>query len=242
MVMSNAIDMPIQEYQEILACSLEQENRRAVKIMKAYYGNKPSMFFMGSDGNVVRPDYTPNEAFETDLSYVKYSMPGADVNGMVIAIGQRVGTGIMSTQTAREMDPAIEDPIRERDQVEVESLRRALLAGMEAQAQQGTLDPSIIARIAVAKAERHVTLEAAVQKVHEEMQEEQAAQANTPPMQPGQITPESQPGLAASPENPPSAMAIGEPPEPEANLSQLLANLRRPARFSAAERALTPGG
>lgn len=241
MVMSNAIDMPIQEYQEILASSLELENRRAVKIMKAYYGDKPSMFFMGSDGKVVRSDYTPNEAFETDLSYVKYSMPGADVNGMVIAIGQRVGTGIMSTQTAREMDPAIEDPIRERDQVEVESLRRALLAGMEAQAQQGTLDPSIIARIAVAKAERHVTLEAAVQKVHEEMQQEQAAQANTP-MQPGQITPESQPGIAASPENPPSAQSIGEPPESEANLSQLLANLRRPARMSAAERALTPGG
>ena len=241
MVMSNAIDMPIQEYQEILANSLELENRRAVKIMKAYYGNKPSMFFMGSDGKVVRPDYTPNEAFETDMSYVKYSMPGADVNGMVIAIGQRVGTGIMSTQTAREMDPAIEDPIRERDQVEIESLRRALLAGMETQAQQGTLDPSIIARIAMAKAERHVTLEAAVQKIHEEMQEEQAAQANTPQI-PGQMTPESQPGMAVSPENPPSAAAVEEPPVSEQNLSQLLANLRRPARLSAAEKALVPGG
>jgi hypothetical protein len=241
MVMSNAIDMPIQEYQEILASSLELENRRAVKIMKAYYGNKPSMFFMGSDGKVVRPDYTPNEAFETDLSYVKYSMPGADVNGMVIAIGQRVGTGIMSTQTAREMDPAIEDPIRERDQVEVESLRRALLAGMEAQAQQGTLDPSIIARIAVVKAERHVTLEQAVQKIHEEEQEKQAAQANTP-MAPGEVTPESQPGLAASPENPPTAQAVAPPPESEMNLSQLLTSLRRPTRLSSAERALVPGG
>ena len=52
MVMGSTVDMPIQEYQEILANSLEAENRRAIKIQKAYYGNKPSMFFMGSDGKL----------------------------------------------------------------------------------------------------------------------------------------------------------------------------------------------
>lgn len=242
MVMSNTVDMPIQEYQEILANSLEAENRRAVKIMKAYYGNKPSMFFMGSDGKVVRPDYTPNEAFETDLSYVKYSMPGSDVNGMVIAIGQRVGTGIMSTQTAREMDPAIEDPIRERDQVEVESLRRALLAGLEAQAQSGALDPGTIARIAMAKAQRHVTLEEAVQKIHEEEQAKQASTANasTPEGAP-EATPEMQPGLGAVPPQGPVA-PIAAPPTGEQNLSDVLAALRRPARTTAAERGMSPSG
>ena len=241
MVMSNTVDMPIQEYQEIMAASLEYENKRAVKIMKAYYGNKPSMFFMGSDGDVVRNDYVPNEAFETDLSYVKYSMPGADVNGMVIAIGQRVGTGIMSTQTAREMDPAIEDPIRERDQVEVESLRRALLSGLETQASQGTLDPNIIARIASAKAQRHVTLEAAVQKVHEEMQQEQATQANAGPPEPGAMMPETQPGIGVGPENP-AGVPVEAPDQGTQNLSQLLSNLRRPARMSQAERGLSPQG
>ena len=242
MVMSNTVDMPIQEYQEIFANSLEAENRRAIKIMKAYYGNKPSMFFMGTDGKVVHPDYTPNEAFETDMNYVKYSMPGSDVNGMVIAIGQRVGTGIMSTQTAREMDPAIEDPIRERDQVEVESLRRAMLAGLEQQATQGTLDPSIIAEIALAKAERHVTLEAAVKKIHEEMQKKQADQANQmSQMQqqggPQEATPEMQPGLAGA-----AAQAAGAPvPPPSAgvqDLSSMLGALRRPARQTTAEQGL----
>ena len=259
MVMGNAIDMSIQEYQEILANSMESENRRAVKIMKAYYGSKPSMFFMGSDGKVVRPDYVPDEAFETDLSYVKYSMPGSDVNGMVIAIGQRVGTGIMSTQTAREMDPAIEDPIRERDQVEIESLRRALLAGMEQQAQQGTLDPTIIARIARAKAERHVTLEDAVQKVHEEMQKEQEAQAQaqqqmqqqaqqSPEMQgmggPMPAPAEMQPGMGAVPGQAPAAIppSIPAPAQGSQNLSDVLSSLRRPANASAAERGLTPAG
>lgn len=244
MVMSNAVDMPIQEYQEILANSLEQENRRAVKIMKAYYGAKPSMFFMGSDGKVVRPDYTPDEAFETDLSYVRYSMPGTDINGMVISIGQRVGTGIMSTQTAMEMDPAIEDPIRERDQVEIESLRKALLMGLESQAQQGTLDPSIIARIAAEKARNHVTIEDAVTKIHEQMQEEQSQQAAAQQQAMGPegspemaMSPEMQPGMAVGPENP----AVGAmPPAPQAqpDLASILSNLRSPARQSPAELGL----
>lgn len=242
MVMGSTVDMPIQEYQEILANSLEAENRRAIKIQKAYYGNKPSMFFMGSDGKVVRPDYVPNEAFETDLSYVKYSMPGSDVNGMVIAIGQRVGTGIMSTQTAREMDPAIEDPIRERDQVEIESLRRALLSGLEQQAQAGTLDPSIIARIAMEKAQRHVTIEAAVQKVHEEEQAKQAQQASAATPEGAPEAPmEMQPGLGAVPA-PGPVSPIPAPPQGEQNLGAVLASLRSPTRMSPAEQGMLPAG
>ena len=47
---------------------MELENVRAVHIMKAYYGAKPSMFFMGGDGKVVSEDYTPNETFDTQFS------------------------------------------------------------------------------------------------------------------------------------------------------------------------------
>jgi hypothetical protein len=196
---------------------------------------------MGSDGKVVRPDYTPDEAFETDLSYVKYSMPGTDINGMVISIGQRVGTGIMSTQTAMEMDPAIEDPIRERDQVEIESLRKALLAGLESQAQQGTLDPSIIARIAAEKARNHVTIEDAVTKIHEQMQEEQSQQAQTQQQAMGPegspemaMAPEMQPGMAMGPENP-MAGAAPAAPAPQPDLASVLNSLRSPTRQSPAE-------
>lgn len=232
-VLGSTIDMPIQEYQEIFEASLAAENRRAIAIERNYFGNKGKSFYIGYDNKSPRVDYTPNEAFETDVNFVKYSMAGSDANSMVIAIGQRVGTGIMSTQTAREMDPAIEDPIRERDQVEVESLRRAMLAGLESQAQQGTLDPSIIARIALAKAERHVTLEDAVAKIHAEEQQKQADQANQPAPQMGEVAPETQPGLGATPDNPPS---IPPPQQGAVNLQQLLGSLRQPAQ------AGMPGG
>jgi hypothetical protein len=241
--MSATVDMHLQEYQEILANSMELENTRAVRTMKAYYGSKPSMFIMGSNGKIQKEDYVPNDTFETDFSYVKYSMPGSDINAMVVSIGQRVGMGIMSNETARLMDPAIENPDREADLVEIEGLRKALLAGLEQQATQGSLDPSIIARIVKMKAMQHVSLEDAVQKIHEEMQEEQAEKANAMQQQAGAMQgipgapqgmpgeeqqmgaqPGMQPGMGISPENP---MMAGpqQAPQQAPDMQSLLASL-----------------
>jgi hypothetical protein len=220
-VLGSAIDMPLQEYQEILANSMELENARAVAIMKSYYGKKPSMFFFGTNGKIERPDYTPNETFETDVSHVVYPMPGSDINSMVVSIGQRVGMGIMSNETARVLDPAIKDPILEADRVEIEGLRKAMLTGLEQQAAQGALDPSIIARIAMKKAERHTTLEDAVTQIHKEMQAEQQAAAAAQAQQQGPA-PEQQPGMAVSPDNP----IQGAQPQQKPDLQSLLAQLQ----------------
>ena len=91
--------------------------------MKTYYGAKKSMFFFGRNGKITSPDYTPNETFETDLSEVKYPMPGTDINGLIVAIGQRLGLGEMSVLTAMVMDPAIDDPEEEYARVQVDALR-----------------------------------------------------------------------------------------------------------------------
>jgi len=223
-VMSATVDMPLQEYQEILANSMELENLRAVRIMKSYYGSKPSMFFMGSDGKVEHPDYTPDTTFETTFSNVSYPMPGTDINSMTVSIGQLVGTGIMSTETARILSPAIKDPQIEEDRVVLEGLRKSLLTGLEQQAAQGQLDPSIIARIAKLKAQSHMTLEDAVDKIHQEMQEEQAAKAQQQQQQPqpGQAPgPEMQPGMGVSAENPVQGAAPAGKPSLQDLLGQL---------------------
>ena len=140
---------------------------------------------------------------------------------MVVSIGQRVGMGIMSNETARLLDPAIKDPILEADRVEVEGLRKAMLTGLEQQAAQGSLDPSIIARIAMKKAERHTTLEDAVTQIHKEMQKEQQAAAAAQAQQQGP-TPEQQPGMAVSPDNP----VQGAMPQGKPDLQGLLAQLQ----------------
>ena len=107
-----------------------------------------------------------------------------------------------------------------------------------------TLDPSIIARIAAEKARNHVTIEDAVTKIHEQMQEEQSQQAATqqqamsPEGSPEMaMAPEMQPGMAVGPENPMvgAAPAAAAPPP---DLASVLNSLRSPARQSPAELGL----
>jgi hypothetical protein len=217
-VLGETVDMPLQEYQEIFAASLEYENERAIKIMKSYYGKKGSMFYMGTDGKVTKPDYTPNETFDATAHHVIYPVPGSDINDMIVALGQRIATGMVSTQTARELDPLIKDPSMESLRVEVEGMRKAILTGIEQQASSGSMGPDIIARIIKMKMENHVALEEAVMKVHEEMQQEQQDQQQQM-AQNQQPSPEMQPGVNAMPNQAP----VGQAAKP--SLQDLLGSL-----------------
>jgi hypothetical protein len=232
-VMASTMDMPIAEYQDIFAQSFESEDVRAIAIMKAWYGPKATSFYIPRDGKIVKKDYTPDEAFDTDWHYVKFSMPGVDAAGIPIELGQRLGTGELSMQTAREIDPIIEDPIRERDQVEIEGLNKALLAGLEQRLQmppeQGGMDPHEIALIAQIKAKSHKELYECVIDANEEMQKRNAAAQQNPP---GPNEPEAQPGLGGA--APPGGPAPGGPPP----LADLLQSLRSPTKESPAETQL----
>ena len=182
-VLGSQIDMAIGEDQEILARSLEAENVRAIALMKAYYGGKKTSFYVPRSGkpNLAKGEtYTPDDAFETDWHVVKYSMPGSDAASIPIELGQRTSTGEMSMQTSREIDPFIEDPIREQNQVELEGLRRGILGGLEQQLaappQAGGIDSIVVARIAEHRAANpDIHIEDAMIAVHKQMQAEQAA-------------------------------------------------------------------
>jgi hypothetical protein len=216
--MSNAVDPDIQETQEIFAASMEAEIRRAIAIQKAYYGAKPTLFLLGMSGEVQGPpDYTPDEAFETDLVKVKYPLPGSDANQMAVMIGQKVGIGEMSVQSAMEMDPLIRDPEQETARIHMEGIRKALLSGLEQQAVQGQLDPNTIARIAAELGDGRTTLEQAVTRVHEQMQKEQADKQNEQGQQQG-----GAPAPSAGVPSMPGMAGMGSPqpaqPEDQAGL------------------------
>ena len=132
-VMGDTVDMPLQEYQSILASSKDAENLRAVKTMKANYGFKVSMYTgIPRSGKITEiknnpATYKPNDVFVTDESKCSYPFLGSDSSSIPIEIGQRVGTGEMSLQTARELDPKITDPVLEATRVISEGLEKALL-------------------------------------------------------------------------------------------------------------------
>ena len=69
-ILSAVVDFPIQEAQTLLAKSLEAENRIAVAIDKAYYGNDRKSFYVNWRGAPGMLDYVPNKIFTTDQNRV----------------------------------------------------------------------------------------------------------------------------------------------------------------------------
>jgi hypothetical protein len=187
-ILSAVVDFPVQEAQEILAASMQEENKRAIAIAKTYFGEQRRSFYVSRNAKHV--DYIPNKDFETDENSVNYSYAGADANALVVGLGQRIGIGTMSKRTAQEVDPLIADPEREHDRVIQEQLEQALLLSVQQQAQAGTIPPADLAKIMNMILTDKLPLAEAIEKVNKLAQERQATPA---PMG----SPETQPGLGA---------------------------------------------
>jgi hypothetical protein len=189
-ILSATVDFPIQEAQEVFAASLQEENKRAIAIAKTYFGNERKSFYVSGRGAKGHVDYVPNKDFEDDNNVVSYSHSGADANSLVVGLGQRIGIGIMSKQTAQEIDPFIADPELEKDRVISEGLEQALLQSIQTQASQGAIPPADVAAIASLVASDKMDLAEAVTKIHEDAQKRQATPAPAG-------APETMPGLGA---------------------------------------------
>ena len=226
-LLGSAIDMPIQEAQKIMARSKEKELVRAAAVQKAWHGDFSISFYVpmaGFDPEKDHGDYDPKTTFESDVVHVEYAIPGTDANSAVVAILQRSQGGIISQQTAREMDSAVKDPILERDTIELEGLRRAIIAQLE---QPGQMTPQELTLIAKLKATTHGEIEDVMIEAQKQMQAQQAAQQQMAP-----TAPAAHPGLGAGG---PAAggMPGGAPSSP--GLAQMLQTLSAPAKQGQAE-------
>ena len=243
-VMGNAIDGVIAELQTVFSSSMEEETRRAIEIQKAYYGDRKCVFFGEKyDGKVSdHPDYMPNETFVRNDAEVKYAVPGTDLPGLIVEVGQLMGANVLSAHTAMEMVPLIADPEKEMDRIEVESLRRALLQSLEAGAQNGTVDPHQIALVAQRKFNSNTPIEDIVIEIQKEQQQAQAqaqqAQAQQPPEE--GPAPEAQSGLGNPDSNGPSQVPTAIPPVSpnQVNAQSMLAGLRKASMIPEAERGM----
>ena len=237
-VMGDTVDMPLQEYQQIFASSYDAENLRAVRTMKSYYPKAVSMYILPRDGKIAQipgnpQTYVPDEVFVSDSSTCSYPFLGADASSIPIEIGQRVGTGEMSLQTAREMDPRITDPVEEANRVLSEGMEKALLGGLEQQLAGGTLDPIVVAKIEAAlRADPSAHFSDVYIKIHETMQKDQAAQAQATqqpsPLGGGGATPvppTAMPGAAIPPGGAQPQPLNGPPGAGQTNLAQLVSSL-----------------
>lgn len=223
-VLSATVDFRVQEAQATFESSLFEEDKIAIAIEKAYWGEQPKSFFIAGYKNAGKTDYVPNKLWETDFHYVNYSASGTDVNSLIIGLGQRLGTGLMSKESAREADPLIADPELEADRITAEGIEAALLSSIQQQAAnpEGPYQPEDLAYLAKLVVEQNVSLYEAVRMTDERARERQAAEApqGTPQTMPGL----AMPGMGAEMQAaaPPEAQAApAGPPGIEALLAQL---------------------
>lgn len=226
-VLSAVIDYPVAEAQETFAYALEEENEIAIALAKAWDGDTKRTIYVGT-GNAARPvTYIANETFENDEHVVSYPASGSDVNSLIIGIGQRVGLGIMSKQTAATLDPYIDNPEREHDAIISEGLEQALMSGLQNQASSGQIPPLTVSKIMQLVKDDKLELAEALNKVTEEALKEQQAKQQDSMM--GEMSPD----MAAAGQTV-NAMAGPQSPIPGlgsgmASLGDMLGQLRRPA-------------
>ena len=201
-VLSAVIDFPVQEQQEIFEESLAAENKIAIAIVKQYF-NKPRSFYVNVKGSKGQVDYDPEVHFDSDTNFVTFAHAGADLNQLIVGMGQRIGVGLISRRSAMEMDPMVEDAEREHDRIIFESLEQSMLASLQQQATTGSLPLTDLVSIMTGVAQDKVELVEAVQRAQAAAQQRQAtpAPAGSPETQPGLGPPDQgaeQPAMGAA--------------------------------------------
>ena len=215
-VLSATVDFRVQEAQAIFETSLLEEDRVAIAIEKFYWGDFPKTYFIPSRSGIAQEIYVPNKIWETDFHYVTYSAAGSDVNSLIIGLGQRLGTGMMSKESAREADPLISDPDLEHDRLVVEGVEAALLSSIQTQAADpnGPYQPEDLAYLSKQVIELDTTLYEAVRRTQQRAQDRQAMMM---PMG----APETMPGLAMPGMGGEAQAAQGGQPSLDSLLAQL---------------------
>ena len=230
-VLSATIDFPIAEAQQIFEYAFEEENEYAMKMAKRIDGATKRTLYVGSGNNRRPVSYVPKDTFEVTEHVVSYPAAGTDVNALIIGIGQRVGLGIMSKQTAASLDPYIDNPEMEHDAIIAEGLEQALMAGIQQQAQSGAIPPLVLAKIMTLVGQDKMELAQAMNKVTEDaLAEEKAKQSQQDPMAQDPMSPDAaMAGAAAQAMTGAPASPIPGAGQGMKDLSAMLGDLRRPA-------------
>lgn len=236
-VISATIDFPVAEAQEVLALALRDENKAAMALARHYSGLTPTTIYVGTGNTKSAVTYEAAKVFdETNDHVVSFPISGADLNGMMIGMGQRVGMGIMSKRSAAQMDPYISDAEAEHDNIIAEGLEQALMSGLQQQAAAGQIPPLVLARVMDLVATDRMELAQAITKATEEAAQE-AAQAAAEEQ--AQAAVGTDPALAALAGEQPSAIPGTNPTQDE--FSSLMAQLRMPTMTIQPNRGVREG-
>tara|TARA_B110001454_G_C12663485_1_gene410508 strand:+ start:97 stop:771 length:675 start_codon:yes stop_codon:yes gene_type:complete len=218
--MGAALDPRVQELQETMEAHLPYLNECIFANYRGYFDEQKFTTFTGYSGDFGQVEFTPKEHFETFDNVVSHSIPGADVQGTTIQLGQLLQMKGISLNTFRVKHPFVDDPEAEGRRVDEEQLEDAVMAGIQQQAAQGTMPILYVATIEKYRKDGHDIFES-IRRADEEIREQQAQEIPEPGA--GQMmAPEAAPGLAGGPPGPPGAPG---PPGQEPGIAEMKAAL-----------------
>ena len=146
-VLSAVIDYPVAEAQETFGFALTEENKAGIELAKKHLKDEPVTIYIGTGNANSAVTYKAESVFKEKEHVVSYPVVGSDLNQLMIGMGQRIGLGIMSKETAATMDPFVDNPEIERDRVTAEGIEMALVQSIQNQAAQGQIPPLVLAKI-----------------------------------------------------------------------------------------------
>lgn len=199
-MMGVAVDPRVQELQEIMASALRHVNEIVTETWKGYWPNRKVELFSGWGGKARLVEFTPSKHLETPANMVTYAIPGADVQGVTIQLGQLLGADAIGLRSFRDKHPWIGDADDEGALVDEEKLERAAFEAILQQVAAGSMPLVMLAKIEkFRRTNPNGDIFTAIQLADEELRAEQAALPPEPA--PDQVAPpEMMPGLAASPD------------------------------------------
>lgn len=240
-----SIDPRIQEVHEVDQRAMTSVNEIVCASYKGYFGSKKYTVFSGWPTDKGQVEFTPDEHFETHDNVVAYPIPGADVHGMTVAVGQLRAMEAISVHTGRVLHPWVKDPEAEERQVLLEKVDALMEAALFQRANDpmqpfGPADWAIFRRSILEGKDLGEAI-LAVDEVIKERQlaaaaEQEAAggmgpmmeqmQGQMPAGMQGQMGPvPGAPGMAGPGEMPPP---VAEPPTGVENLREVVRALRAP--------------
>ena len=146
-MLSAVIDYPVAEAQETFGFALTEENKACIALAKKVLGDEPQTIYVGTGNTNSAVTYKAETVFKEPEHVVSYPVVGSDLNQLMIGMGQRIGLGIMSKETAASMDPFVDNAEVERDRVTAEGIEQALVQSIQNQAAQGAIPPLVLAKI-----------------------------------------------------------------------------------------------
>lgn len=110
--------------------------------------NVTKVVFGYNKGQAFRESYKPSKDIDGNYrNQVVYGLSAGDPINTNVMVLQQKGAGLISTQTAMEQSPFVDDPTEEAKRIAAEQVDQAVFAGLIANANAGALDPMVLANI-----------------------------------------------------------------------------------------------